>query len=54
MTKYEREYADFVAEQERLMKPSTRSFAEKQCAENGRRMAREAKGDYRQPIFIVP
>ena len=35
------------------MKESTRIFMEKRYAENAARMAREAKGDYGQPIHIV-
>lgn len=35
------------------MKESTRIFMEKQLAENCARVAREARGDYGQPIHIV-
>lgn len=43
----------FAKEQTKLMKPSTMAFALKQCALNGERMAREARGNYGQPIHII-
>ncbi len=37
---------------EQIRKAKIMAFAEKQCAMNRNRMAREAKGDYGQPLHI--
>ncbi|KKK68752.1 hypothetical protein LCGC14_2940910 [marine sediment metagenome] len=50
----EKEFQEFVREQQNLMKPSTLAFMKKQPAKNKARMEREARGDYGIPIFIVP
>lgn len=44
---------EFVKEQMKLMKPSTKVFMEKQLAKNKIRMNREAHGNYGTPIHIV-
>ena len=44
---------EWIEAEKAKMKPSTMAFAERRCAENGKRIERERRGDNGQCIYIT-